>query len=145
VVREKGLLHESSLCNENLQKSYVSRSLSSLESCSVHLFNSIVYRSAKRSIFFIGFFSNSMYNYAFTFCVVGQCLVVYAPFFQDIFQTEALGLKDLIVLVVLASSVLWVDEVRKWRENGMASGGVVRRLLMRIGIFNCGSTFLSIW
>jgi hypothetical protein len=33
-----------------------------------------------------------MYNYAFTFCVVGQGLVVYAPFFQDIFQTEALGL-----------------------------------------------------
>jgi Ca2+-transporting ATPase len=87
------------------------------------LFNSIACRSAKRSIFFIGFFSNSMYNYAFTFCVVGQGLVVYAPFFQDIFQTEALGLYDLIVLVVLSSSVLWVDEVRKWRENVMVVGG----------------------
>jgi Ca2+-transporting ATPase len=61
-----------------------------------------------------------MYNYAAGFCVVGQMLVVYAPFLQDIFQTEALGLLDLAGLLVLSSSVLWVDEIRKWRE---ANGG----------------------
>jgi Ca2+-transporting ATPase len=89
------------------------------------LFNSIACRSAKRSIFYIGLFSNQMYNYASAFCIVGQLLVVYAPFFQDIFQTEALSFWDLAMLVGLSSSVLWVDEGRKrWEEKtGVIFGG----------------------
>ena len=64
-----------------------------------------------------------MYNYAGAFCILGQLAVVYAPFFQDIFQTEALSVMDLVFLVCLSSSVLWADEARKWREQKMSYGG----------------------
>lgn len=84
------------------------------------LFNSLACRSAKRSIFYLGLFSNRMYNYACAFCIIGQLLVIYAPFLQAVFKTEALSLADLLKLTVLASSVLWIDEIRKYRERRLA-------------------------
>ena len=57
-----------------------------------------------------------MYNYACGFCIIGQLLVVYAPYLQTIFKTEALGLGDVVFLLLLSSSVLWVDEGRKYWE-----------------------------
>jgi Ca2+-transporting ATPase len=44
---------------------------------------------------------------------MGQMLVIYFAPLQEVFQTEALSLSDLIFLVILASSVFIVDEVRK--------------------------------
>lgn len=38
---------------------------------------------------------------------------VYIPFFQHIFKTENLGFYDLLTLVLVSSSVLIVDEIRK--------------------------------
>jgi len=55
-----------------------------------------------------------MYNIAVAACLSGQLLVIYAPPLQSIFQTEALSLGDIIRLIILASTVLWVDEARKW-------------------------------
>ncbi|KXS20410.1 calcium-transporting ATPase 1 [Gonapodya prolifera JEL478] len=81
------------------------------------LFNSMACRSERRSIFEIGLFTNSMYNGAFVFSLVGQLLVVYLPVFQAIFQTEALPLLDLLQIVLVASTVLWVDEIRKYLEK----------------------------
>lgn len=68
-----------------------------------------------------------MYNYASSFCIIGQLLVVYAPFFQGIFQTEGLWLSDLVLLTLLSSTVLWVDEFRKYREAKWSyAGGSIR-------------------
>ena len=79
------------------------------------LVSALTCRSTKRSVFSLGVFSNKMFNYAVLFCLFGQFLVIYAPFLQDVFQTEALNASDLVVLGVMSSIVLWVDEYRKLR------------------------------
>jgi P-type Ca2+ transporter type 2C len=55
-----------------------------------------------------------MFNLAVSGSLVGQMMVIYLPFFQTVFQTEALYLSDLLKLLCLASTVFWVDEGRKW-------------------------------
>lgn len=57
---------------------------------------------------------NRMFNFAVGGSLLGQMAVIYVPFFQRIFQTEGLGIGDLILLAVLASTVFWVDEGRKY-------------------------------
>jgi Ca2+-transporting ATPase len=49
--------------------------------------------------------------------------VIYLPFLQKVFQTEAIGLGDLVRLVCLASCVFWVDEARKWWARREKSRG----------------------
>ncbi|KAJ3126673.1 High affinity Ca2+/Mn2+ P-type ATPase-like protein [Nowakowskiella sp. JEL0407] len=88
------------------------------------MFNSLACRSTTRSIFSIGILTNKMYNFAVLACVFGQLLVIYTPFFQQIFQTEALSLYDLVEIVVISSSVLWVDEFRKWRVSEGRKGNM---------------------
>lgn len=77
------------------------------------MFNSLTSRSSTRSIFSLGFFTNRVYNIAVSLSLFGQLTVIYFPFFQNIFQTEALGVLDLLTLTVLASSVFFLDELRK--------------------------------
>ncbi|TPX51507.1 hypothetical protein SeMB42_g01089 [Synchytrium endobioticum] len=88
------------------------------------MFNSLTCRSQSRSIVQIGLCSNPMFLYAAAFVITGQLLVIYVPFLQAIFQTEALSLRDLTKLVLLASTVLFADEVRKWylRMHGSQDG-----------------------
>jgi Ca2+-transporting ATPase len=49
-------------------------------------------------------------------------MVIYFPWLQEVFQTEALGLLDLATLVVVASTVFWVDEGRKWHKHQKKRG-----------------------
>ena len=61
-----------------------------------------------------------MFLYAVGGSLIGQSLVVYFPPLQTIFQTEALGFLDICLLASLASSVLVLDEIRKFirrRQN----------------------------
>ena len=44
---------------------------------------------------------------------MGQLLVIFWPPLQAVFQTEALTLSDLALIVALSSSVLIVDEISK--------------------------------
>lgn len=46
----------------------------------------------------------------------GQLLVIYFPPLQSVFQTEALHLTDLLLIVGLTSTIFWVDEFRKRRS-----------------------------
>ncbi|EPX75084.1 P-type ATPase [Schizosaccharomyces octosporus yFS286] len=78
------------------------------------MFNALSCRSETKSVFKLGIFSNRMFNIAVGGSLLGQALVIYMPLFQKIFQTEALGLKDIVTLIIYTSSVLWVDEIRKW-------------------------------
>ncbi len=54
-----------------------------------------------------------MYNYAVSAVFIGQLLVMYVPFLQSIFQTQALEVSDITYVFFMASIVFWVDEVRK--------------------------------
>lgn len=76
------------------------------------MFNALSCRHSTKSIFSIGL-KNHMFNLAVAASLLGQLAAIYVPFFQSIFQTEALSLGDLVYLVLLTSSVAVIDEVRK--------------------------------
>ncbi|KAL3419206.1 calcium-transporting P-type ATPase [Phlyctema vagabunda] len=80
------------------------------------MFNALNCRSESKSVLRgeVGLFSNTLFNWAVSLSLGGQVLVIYAPWLQDIFQTEALGIFDLVALLMLTSSVFWADEARKW-------------------------------
>lgn len=80
------------------------------------MFNALTCRSESKSVLAgeIGLFSNKMFNYAVAGSLLGQLAVIYFPPLQSIFQTEALGLLDLVHLVAVASCVFWADEARKF-------------------------------
>ncbi|KAL2258285.1 hypothetical protein VTK26DRAFT_8450 [Humicola hyalothermophila] len=84
------------------------------------MFNALTCRSESKSVLRgeVGLLSNALFNWAVGLSVMGQLLVIYFPWLQEVFQTEALGLGDLVGLVVLCSSVFWVDEARKWWRYG---------------------------
>ncbi|GAB1310122.1 High affinity Ca2+/Mn2+ P-type ATPase-like protein [Madurella fahalii] len=91
------------------------------------MFNALTCRSESKSVLRgeVGLFANVLFNWAVSLSLMGQLMVVYLPWLQEVFQTEALGWRDLAGLVMLCSSVFWVDEGRKWWRYGRdgASGG----------------------
>lgn len=92
------------------------------------MFNALTCRSSTKSVLrgevpLWGEGSNTMFNYAVLGSLLGQAMVIYFPPLQRVFQTEALSLFDLIKLVIMASTVLWVDEARKWWEKQKSMGG----------------------
>ena len=94
------------------------------------MFNALACRSEKQSIFTVGFFSNKMFNIAVGGSIVAQMFVVYVPFFQAIFQTEPLSLYELGKIILVTSSVFWVDEAKKmFRHKGL---GIARSSGSRI-------------
>lgn len=93
------------------------------------MFNALSCRSEGKSVLRgeMPLFGNKMFNYAVLGSLAGQACVIYLPFLQRIFQTEALGFGSLVKLVFIASSVFWVDEGRKYlhairRRRGVGSG-----------------------
>ncbi|KDO27157.1 calcium-transporting P-type ATPase [Saprolegnia parasitica CBS 223.65] len=81
------------------------------------MFNALSCRSETKSVLEIGLFSNKAFCAAVGASLLGQLMVIYVPFLQAAFQTEALSLGDLVYMTSIASSVLVVDEVRKWSDN----------------------------
>ncbi|QPG76812.1 High affinity Ca2+/Mn2+ P-type ATPase-like protein [Brettanomyces nanus] len=88
------------------------------------MFNALSCRSQTKSAFELGF-SNKMFNFAVGGSILGQICALYIPFFQEIFQTEALTLRDWFVLILLGSTVWIADELRKYyvREHGSYISG----------------------
>lgn len=84
------------------------------------MFNALSCRSESKSILRgeVGLLSNTLFNWAVALSIIGQLLVIYLPWLQEVFQTEALSLGDLIRLVMLCSTVFWADELRKYLKNG---------------------------
>lgn len=91
------------------------------------MFNALSCRSESKSVLRgeVGLFSNTLFNWAVSLSLIGQLFVIYFPWLQDVFQTEALGILDLATLAVVASTVFWVDEGRKWyksQKRGIGGG-----------------------
>ena len=81
---------------------------------SVSTFNiDLLFFPQVKSILQVGFFTNRMFLYAVGASLMGQMLVIYFPPLQAVFQTEPLDWTDILLLTCVASSVLFVDEVRK--------------------------------
>ncbi|NXE08500.1 AT2C2 ATPase, partial [Lophotis ruficrista] len=81
------------------------------------LFNALTCRSQTKLISEIGFFRNRMFLYSVLGSFLGQLAVIYVPPLQKIFQTENLGVLDLLFLTGLASSVFIVSELAKLCEK----------------------------
>lgn len=83
------------------------------------IFNQIVLavsvRSDEQSIFSLGLFSNRSMVLAVASTVLLQLLVIYVPFLQEIFGTQALGLRDLLIIAAASLLVLLAVEIWKWR------------------------------
>ncbi|GMG56047.1 unnamed protein product [Ambrosiozyma monospora] len=77
------------------------------------MFNALACRSYTKSVFELGM-SNTMFNAAVGGSIIGQLCAIYVPFFQSIFQTEALSVYDLLYLTAITSVVWIADEVRKF-------------------------------
>ncbi len=91
------------------------------------MFNALTCRSEGKSILRgeVKLTENRSFNFAVGGSLLGQLAVIYLPFLQSVFETEALSLRDLGLLICIASSVFWVDEGRKFykahnrRRNGL--------------------------
>jgi len=77
------------------------------------LFHAFNCRSQEQSLFKIGFFSNPSLILATGLSFALTLAVVYLPFFQIIFKTEALGWFDWSLVILLSSFPLWAMEIVK--------------------------------
>lgn len=77
------------------------------------MFNALACRHYSKSIFELGL-TNNMFNFAVAGSLLGQLCAIYVPFFQSVFQTEALLLGDLFRLLLVTSTVFIGDEIRKY-------------------------------
>lgn len=85
------------------------------------LFNAYTCRSANVCFYELSFFGNSAFLWAILGSVFGQLLVIYFPPLQEVFQTEALSIGDLLYIVALSSSVLMLDTLRKKYYSNFSS------------------------
>ncbi len=77
------------------------------------LFNVFNCRHLEKSIFKYPFFKNKWLFMAIGFSLILQFIVVYLPFFNNIFDTTPLTFFEWIVCFLIASSVLWFNEIYK--------------------------------
>jgi len=77
------------------------------------LFNAYVCRSADKCFYELNPRGNTAFLWAVGGSILGQLLVVYWPPLQKVFQTESLMYSDLAYIVILSSSILLLDTIRK--------------------------------
>jgi Ca2+-transporting ATPase len=70
-------------------------------------------RSESRSMFFINPFKNLALFFGVLLTMVLQLMLIYVPFFQNIFKTQALNLRDLGLCFIGAASVIALTELGK--------------------------------
>lgn len=87
------------------------------------LFNAYVCRSADYCFYELNFFGNPAFLWSVGGSIIGQLLVIYWPPLQEVFQTEALSIRDLFYIIMLSSTVLWLDTLRKNFFHNIFSDG----------------------
>jgi len=76
-------------------------------------FNALNARSDQQSLFRLGLLSNRLLLGGIGLAILLQAMVIYAPPFQKLFYTVPLSLEDWGVVVLMASGIFVVEEVRK--------------------------------
>lgn len=82
--------------------------------------NALAIRSNIDSIFTISFLSNKLMLGAVVITFLLQMALIYVPFLQNFFHTEALPLPDLLIALAASLSVFAVVELDKWRQRQAA-------------------------
>jgi Ca2+-transporting ATPase len=78
------------------------------------IFNAISSRSQRESIFKIGFRKNMVFVYGLIASLGLQVIAVHLYFFNGILSTTPLTLLDWLIILGIGSSVLFIDEIRKY-------------------------------
>ncbi len=81
------------------------------------VFNALNMRSLTRSAFSIGFFKNKYVIMAFVASVILQIATIKLPFMQEIFHFRNLEWADIIVIMLLSSTVFIFGELYKFIRN----------------------------
>lgn len=76
-------------------------------------FNAWNCRSERESIFSLGLTANRWLIMATLFVIFLQLLMLHVPFLQILFKTVPLNIYQWIFIVLLSSTVLWLEELRK--------------------------------
>ena len=86
--------------------------------------NALAIRSNKDSVFTIGFFSNKLMLLAVAMTFLLQLALIYVPFLQEFFRTQALTTQELLISLVASSSIFVAVEFSKWlaRRGGTEIG-----------------------
>ncbi|CAM9329969.1 unnamed protein product, partial [Choristocarpus tenellus] len=77
------------------------------------MFNALCCRSGDKTVLEMNIFANRAFIFSVGASLLGQMLVVYFSPLQEVFQTEALPLHDLLLIVGTASSMMFLDTARK--------------------------------
>lgn len=87
-------------------------------------FNAWNCRSDKESIFSLSPWSNKFLIVATAIVIGLQILAVYHPFLQRILKTTPLTWNEWLIIIAVASSIIWVEELRKvWVRSKAAISG----------------------
>lgn len=73
-----------------------------------------------KSVFQMNLFGNRTFLFAISASILSLFGLIYIPFLQTIFQTEALSMDDILMLICLSSTVLVVDEMVKFFYRQLA-------------------------
>ncbi len=76
--------------------------------------NALAIRSNRDSLFKIGVFSNRLMVIAVLSTFALQLALIYIPFFQKVFKTQALTIQELTVCLVASTILFMVVEMYKW-------------------------------
>jgi P-type Ca2+ transporter type 2C len=81
--------------------------------CLAQFAHVLAIRSGNDSFFQVGLFSNKMLVAGIVISLALQTVITFVPFFQPIFQTEALTLSEFIIVGACASIVFFAVEIEK--------------------------------
>jgi Ca2+-transporting ATPase len=82
--------------------------------CLSQLAHVLAIRSEKKSVFTVGFFKNKFLIGAVLLCFLLHMAVIYIPPLNPVFKTLPLTLPELLLAIVVSSSVFFVVELEKW-------------------------------
>ena len=81
------------------------------------VFNALNCRSEKKSLFQVGLFTNIPLLFSVGGSVLGQLMLLYVPVMRGIFETEALSLNELVLVIMISSSVWVTEEIIKYFDR----------------------------
>jgi Ca2+-transporting ATPase len=90
-------------------------------------FNVLNCESATRSTLRLGLLKNRWLLGGLVLANLLQLAVVYIPPMNKLFHTASISLEHFVIIGVVASSVLWTEEIRKWFVRHRMSGDSSRR------------------
>jgi Ca2+-transporting ATPase len=95
--------------------------------CLCQMGHVLAIRSEHQSLFALGIFTNRPLLGAVLVAFVLQFIITYVPFFQPIFQTEALSLNEFLLVGIASSIVFFAVELEKliFRKKRLARKGTL--------------------